>query len=77
MLEGVTMYLSQDAIESTFRFIAEVSGRGSLIVFNYIYAGVLRRENKYYGERDIYKTVAKVGEHWKFALEEGETERFS
>jgi len=52
-LEGVTMYLSQEALDDTFRFIADVSGRGSLIVFDYIHAGVLRRENKYYGEKDI------------------------
>jgi len=58
------MYLSQEALDDTFRFIADVSGRGSLIVFDYIHAGVLRRENKYYGEKDIYKTVAKVGEEW-------------
>ena len=76
MLEGITMYLSQDTIESTFHFIAEVSGRGSFIVFDYIHAGVLRRENKYYGEEDIYKTVAKAGEEWTFALEENEVERF-
>jgi methyltransferase (TIGR00027 family) len=74
MLEGVTMYLSQDAVESTLRFIADVSGRGSLIVFDYIHAAVLRRENKYYGEKDIYKTVSNVGEEWTFALEENEVE---
>ncbi|MFC2049853.1 class I SAM-dependent methyltransferase [Chloroflexota bacterium] len=76
LLEGVTMYLSQDAIENTFRFISDVSSIGSLIVFDYIYAGVLRKENKYYGEGEIFKTVAKVGEEWTFALEEGEVERF-
>jgi methyltransferase (TIGR00027 family) len=76
MLEGVTMYLSQNAVDSTFRFIADVSGRGSLIAFDYIHAGVLRRENKYYGEKDIYKTVAKVGEEWTFALEKNEVEPF-
>ena len=76
LLEGVTMYLSQDAIENTFRFIEDASGSRSLIVFDYIYAGVLRKENKYYGERDIYKTVATAGEEWTFALEQGEVERF-
>ena len=76
LLEGVTMYLSQDAIEKTFRFISDVSGMGSLVVFDYIYAGVLRKENKYYGEGEIFKTVAQVGEEWTFALEEGEVERF-
>jgi len=77
LLEAVTMYLPQDAVESTFRFIEDVSGTGSLIVFDYIYAGVLRQENKYYGEREVsLKTLAKVGEEWMFALEEGEVERF-
>ena len=76
MLEGVTMYLSQDAIESTFLFIKDVTGVGSLIVFDYIYGGVLRKENKYYGEKDIYKTVAQVGEEWTFALEGSEVDPF-
>jgi methyltransferase (TIGR00027 family) len=74
LLEGVTMYLDKDAVKNTFRFISDVSATGSIIVFDYIYAGVLRKENKYYGEGEIYKTVASVGEEWTFALEEGEVE---
>jgi methyltransferase (TIGR00027 family) len=76
LLEGVTMYLSHAAIESTFGYIRDVSGRGSLVVFDYIYAGVLRREHRYYGERNIFRTVSKAGEGWAFALEEGEIENF-
>jgi methyltransferase (TIGR00027 family) len=76
LLEGVTMYLSGDAVDRTFTFIRDVSGKGSVVVFDYIYAGVLRQENKYYGEKDIFKTVAKAGEAWLFALEEGEIEQF-
>jgi methyltransferase (TIGR00027 family) len=76
LLEGVTMYLSDDAIDKTFTFIRDVAGKGSWVVFDYIYAGVLRQENKYYGEKDILKTVAKAGEAWSFALEEGEIESF-
>jgi methyltransferase (TIGR00027 family) len=76
LLEGVTMYLSDDAIDKTFTFIQDVAGKGSWVVFDYIYAGVLRQENKYYGEKDIFKTVAKAGEAWSFALEEGEIESF-
>jgi len=58
------------------RFISDVSGTGSLIVFDYIYAGFIRKENKYYGERDIYKTVAAAGEEWMFGLDESEVELF-
>jgi methyltransferase (TIGR00027 family) len=77
LLEAVTMYLPQDAVESTFCFIEDVSGRGSLVAFDYIYAGVLRKENKYYGERESsLDRLAKVGEEWMFALEEGKVEQF-
>jgi methyltransferase (TIGR00027 family) len=76
LLEGVTMYLSDDAVDRTFTFIRDVAGKGSWVVFDYIYAGVLRQENKYYGEKDIFKTVAKAGETWSFALEEGEIDKF-
>jgi methyltransferase (TIGR00027 family) len=76
LLEGVTMYLSDDAVDKTFNFIRDVAGKGSWVVFDYIYAGVLRQENKYYGEKDIFKTVAKAGEAWSFTLEKGEIEKF-
>ena len=76
LLEGVIMYLSQDAVDITFRFILDVSGTGSMIVFDYIYAGVLRKENKFYGEGEIFKTVSQAGEEWTFAIEEGGIEQF-
>jgi methyltransferase (TIGR00027 family) len=71
-LEGVTMYLTAEGIDSTFRFISESSATGSIIVFDHIYAGVLRKENKYYGEEGMVESVAKAGEKFQFALEEGE-----
>jgi len=76
LLEGVTMYLSRDAVEGTFRLISGASGKGSMVVFDHIYGDVLRQENKYYGEKGMYKTVAKVGEKWTFALEQNETKSF-
>ncbi len=46
LLEGVTMYLSHTATDSTFSIIRDVAGKGSMVVFDYIYAGVLRQEKK-------------------------------
>ncbi|MCW4000936.1 MAG: SAM-dependent methyltransferase [Candidatus Bathyarchaeota archaeon] len=74
--EGVTMYLTQSGIEDTFQFISEVSAEGSILVFDHIYSGVLRGENKYFGEEGMADSVAKVGENWQFGLEEGEAEQF-
>jgi methyltransferase (TIGR00027 family) len=74
--EGVTMYLSAQAVDGTLNFIRSRAAPGSRVAFDYIYASVLRRENRYYGEQGIFETVSKAGEGWTFGLEEGAIEAF-
>jgi methyltransferase (TIGR00027 family) len=74
--EGVTMYLTPDAVDRTLDSIRSSAGVGSLVVFDYIHGSVLRRENRFYGEKKIFKIVAKAGESWTFGLEEGEVGSF-
>ena len=74
--EGVTMYLTSDAVDSTLAFIRDSAAEGSKVVFDYIYGSVLRRENRFYGEKGIFERVSKAGEGWTFAIEEGEIEHF-
>ncbi len=74
--EGVSMYLSAQAVDRTLAFIREHAAPGSQIVFDYLHASVLRRENRHYGEKDLFETVANAGEGWTFGLEEGEVESF-
>jgi len=74
--EGVTMYLNPDAVDDTLSFIKESSQKGSGVAFDYIYASVLRRENKYYGEKEIFDTVSRAGEGWTFGIEEGKIDKF-
>jgi methyltransferase (TIGR00027 family) len=74
--EGVTMYLEAEAVDSTLAFIRDSAAGGSMVVFDYIYASVLRRENRYYGEKQIFDTVSRAGEGWTFGIEEGEIEAF-
>ncbi len=69
--EGVTMYLSAQAVDGTLYFIRSRAAPGSRVAFDYIYASVLRRENRYYGELAIFEMVSKAGEGWTFGLEEG------
>lgn len=76
ILEGITMYLSVEAIEDIFSLVREFSGPDSLIVFDYIYASVLRKENRYYGEKAIYSRVKKDGEGWTFGIEENGLDDF-
>jgi len=76
ILEGLIMYLNQETVDSTFKIIGEFAGVNSEIVFDYIYASVLRRENIYYGEKGIMDLVTKANEVWTFGIEKGETETF-
>jgi methyltransferase, putative, TIGR00027 family len=71
ILEGLTMYLQPESVDQTFKIIQEYAGKESKIVFDYIYASVLRKENLYDGEKGLYKSVAKANEKWYFGIEKG------
>ena len=71
ILEGLLMYLDEDAVDETMSLIKRISGPDSFVVFDYIYSSVLRHEEKYYGEEGIHKNVEDVGEPWGFGVEEG------
>ncbi len=76
LLEGLTMYLDPPAVDDLVRFMRENAPKGSRVAFDYIYASVLRKEHRYYGEEGLYDTVAKAGEGWRFGIEEGALEEF-
>jgi methyltransferase (TIGR00027 family) len=73
--EGVTMYLTAEAVDSTLAFIRNSTAEGSIVVFDYLYASVLRREGRHYGE-EISDTVSSAGENYTFGIEEGDIEGF-
>jgi methyltransferase (TIGR00027 family) len=74
--EGVIMYLSAQAVDSTLDFIRRHAASGSRVAFDYVYASVLRYEHRYYGEQSIVETVSQAGEGWTFGVEEGAIETF-
>ncbi len=76
ILEGVLMYLEPQSVDQTFQTIQQLAAPGSEVVFDYIYASVLRREDTHYGEKGAAESMARVGEKWRFGLEKGEIARF-
>lgn len=76
ILEGVLMYLKSKSVQETFKVIRKYSGEQSRVVFDFIHASVLRRENRYYGEEGIYRNVAGADEQWQFGIEERKIEDF-
>lgn len=76
LLEGLVMYLQPDSVGETFQTIRDCAGKGNLVVFDYVYASVLRNEGIYYGEAGISQTVSRAGEQWQFGIEKGQIEHF-
>jgi O-methyltransferase involved in polyketide biosynthesis len=70
------MYLQLESVDSTFRVISEFALKGSRIVFDHIYASVLRRENLYEGEQALHDSVAENGEGFFFGIEKGHADEF-
>ena len=76
IMEGLLMYLDPESVHRTFQTIGEYAGTGSLVVFDYIRASVLRHEDTVYGESGIAQSVLKAGEQWRFGIEPVEVEQF-
>lgn len=76
LLEGLTMYLQPESVDSTFKIIREFSGTGSKVVFDYIYASVVRGENLYEGEKELFQSVTKKSESFCFGIEKGNANGF-
>jgi methyltransferase (TIGR00027 family) len=76
ILEGLTMYLDPEAVDSTFNILNQFAGNGSEVVFDYVYSSVLRGENLYYGESEVLRGVKKENEPWSFGIEKGEINTF-
>jgi methyltransferase (TIGR00027 family) len=76
--EGVTMYISAEAVDETLSFVASNSGEGSSIIFNYTFQSVI--DGTYdlgAWEREFHlEVLAKLGEPWIFGIEEGTIDEF-
>jgi methyltransferase (TIGR00027 family) len=74
--EGVSMYISDKAVDETLAFVKSNSGAGSSIAFDYLYKSVIRGECTYYGAAQLSDMVKKKGEAFRFGIEEGEVRDF-
>ena len=71
LLEGITMYLNQESIDNLFNLINKYSGENSLIVFDYVSASMVLRENTYNDPKikKHYQFLAKAGEKPSFTID--------
>jgi len=74
--EGVTFYLTADAVEETLAFVAGNSGKGSYIIFNYVFKSVIDGTNSTKEASRWRVALEHRGEPAVFGIEEGTIERF-
>jgi methyltransferase (TIGR00027 family) len=72
--EGVTVYITADAVDETLAFVVNNSGEGSSIIFDYAYKSVFDGRIKESGK--MTRPIARIGEPFKFGIEEGTLEEF-
>jgi methyltransferase (TIGR00027 family) len=69
--EGVTYYLTAEAVENTLKFVVKNSGGGSSIIFDYVYTSALTTTQKR-GEIARMQRYGKfTGEALTFSIDEG------
>jgi methyltransferase (TIGR00027 family) len=73
--EGVTNYLTEAAVDSTFRCVATTAAR-SKILFTYVHHDVLRRESAFAGAGAMRRLVDDVGEPWTFGFDPEELPKY-
>jgi methyltransferase (TIGR00027 family) len=72
--EGVTEYLTPEAVDSTLKFIHKMSG--NTVAFNYIYKSVVDGTCDCYGAKEIIKATAESDEPYQFGIEKGKIKQF-
>ena len=67
--EGVTNYLTADAVRETFTSIAALTGSGSPVLFTYIDRALLDGTRTFEGAAESSRAVRNVGEPYTFGLD--------
>jgi methyltransferase (TIGR00027 family) len=65
--EGVTNYLSEEAIHKTFAFIAKFP-KGSHVIFTYVHRRVLDNPNSFLGGEKLLADLERIEERWTFGF---------
>src|SRR5215813_1120324 len=66
--EGVTNYLTDEAVDSTLRWCSRAS-EGSLLLFTYVDRAVLMQPSAFTGTKNLFASLEKAGERFTFGIE--------
>jgi methyltransferase (TIGR00027 family) len=73
--EGVSQYLTAEAVDAVLRFVAGCA-RGSRLLFTYVHAGMLDGSIAFIAAPRLLRGYAQLGEPWIFGLRPEELQDF-
>nr|WP_319373041.1 class I SAM-dependent methyltransferase [uncultured Methanobacterium sp.] len=76
IMEGLLMYIPPKSVAETLSFIAENSGKGSAVIFDYFPESVVDGTDKLKIAQDIRNFAIQQGEPLQFGIKDGEFEEF-
>jgi len=74
--QGVSMYLTSEAVEATLHLVVNHSGPASAIIFDYLYQAVLEGIQRQSEVENMRRYRFMTGEGLTFGIPEGEVEAF-
>ncbi|MBN1265536.1 MAG: class I SAM-dependent methyltransferase [Anaerolineales bacterium] len=74
--EGVTQYLTPEAVDNSLNFVSQYSGTGSAVVFTYVRKGIIDGTDRPEWLEKFLPLAKKLGSPWLFGLESAELEQF-
>ena len=73
--EGVTQYLTAEAVDATLRSVSDIAADGSRLVFTFVHGGVLDGSVQL-GGADMLERFSERGEPWVFGLHPARVESY-
>ena len=67
--EGVTNYLTPEAVDATLRVVAKLCRPGSRLLFTYVHRGLLDGSATFGDTETLERMLQRVKEPWTFGLE--------
>ena len=74
--EGVTQYISAEAVDNTLEFVSRVSGAGSAIVFTYVRRGLIDGTDRPEWMQSFLSFASRVGSPMIFGLDSAGLEQY-
>lgn len=74
--EGVTQYITAEAVDATFRYVSRAAAIGSKILFTYIRRGIVDGSARSAADQKLVSVLQRVGMPWVFGLDPTELAQY-